>query len=84
MENTPKARIVPWGHRDKDKNFLRGDAPSVKLEVFHLLLSLASKFKWIIAQMDLETAFLQALGFTREIFVRPPREAGTTNVVGKL
>ena len=31
--------------------------------------------------MDVETAFLQALGFTRRIYVRPPREAGTPYVL---
>lgn len=84
LDLTPKARIVPWGHRDQDKDFLRGDAPSISLEVFHFILSLASAMKWKIGQMDIETAFLQALGFRRTIFVRPPREAGTPHILWKL
>lgn len=70
LDGTAKARIVPWGHRHKDKDFLRGDAPSVSLEVLHLILSLAAEFKWLIGQMVIEIAFLQALGFTRKIYVR--------------
>ena len=50
---TPKARIVPWDHRDKDKGFLRGDAPSVIFEIFSLVLALASEHKWEIGQMDI-------------------------------
>ena len=72
LDMTPKARIVPWGHRDKDKDYLRGDAPSVSLEVLRLVLSLVAEHRWTVAQMDIETAFLQALGFDRQVFVRPP------------
>lgn len=84
LDMSPKARIVPWGHRDKDKDYLRGNAPSVSLEILHLLLSLASELDWAIAQMDIETAYLQALGFTRRIYVRPPREAKAPHVLWRL
>lgn len=30
------------GHLDRDKDFLHGDAPFVRFEVFRLLLSVAS------------------------------------------
>lgn len=84
FDGTPKARIVPWGHRDKDKDFLRGDAPSVSFEIFRLVLSLASEHKWEIGQMDIEAAFLQAVGFTRLIYVRPPREANQHGILWRL
>lgn len=69
-----KARIVPWGHRGKDRDFLRGDTPSIDLDIFRLVLSLATDLGWDVEQRDLKTAFLQALGFARKVYVRPPRE----------
>ena len=84
LDNSPKARIVPWGHRDRDKDYLRGDSPCVSLEVLHLVLSIAAEFNWTIAQMDIETAFLQAIGFSRQIYVRPPREARSSHQLWRL
>ncbi len=84
LDGSAKARIVPWGHMDKDKDFIRGDAPSISFEVFRLLLSIAAEMKWEIGQMDIEAAFLQALGFNRVIYVRPPREAGLKGILWRL
>lgn len=61
LEETPKVGIVSWGYRDRVKEYLRGYAPSVHLEVLHLLFSIAAEFKWPIGQMDIEFVFLQAL-----------------------
>lgn len=84
LDGTAKARIVPWGHRDKDKDFIRGDAPSVSLDGFRTVLSISAENKWHVALMDMITAFLQALGFNREIYVRPPREATAPGILWKL
>ena len=56
----------------------------MSLEVFRFVLSLAAEFKWIVGQMDVESAFLQALGFSRRIYVRPPREANTPDILWLL
>lgn len=71
-----KARIVPWGHRDPARFDLRCDLPCLNPDTFRIVLSIAAEMKWRIAQMDAEAAFLQARGFLREIYVRPPKEAG--------
>ena len=73
-DGTPKARIVPWGHRDLEKDNLRGDAPSMNLNCLRLMISLAVERGWEIRKMDVKTAYLQARGFNRTIYVRPPRE----------
>lgn len=74
-DGSAKARIVPWGHRDKDKDFLRGDAPSIDLDIFRLVLSLTAELGWDVGQMDVKTSFLQPLRFARIIYVRPLRES---------
>eukprot|EP00171_Calliarthron_tuberculosum_P004588 IDg4588t1 len=75
-----KARIVPWGHKDREKDFLRTDAPCMNMEVFRLVLSIAVELKWTISEMDVTAAFLQAKGFDRNVYVRPPTEEKSANV----
>ena len=43
-------------------------------EVFRLVLFLAVEFQWTIAEMDITAAYLQAEGFVRYVFVRPPTQ----------
>lgn len=84
LDGTPKARIVPWGHRDAEKNDVRGDAPSLNLDSMRLLLSLAAENRWRVRKMDVKSAYLQAKGFKRDIFVRPPREENDSAGLWKL
>lgn len=66
------------GPCDKDNDYLRGDAPSVSFEIFRFIFSLCAAFGWVVLQMDVKTAFLQARGFNRLVYVRPPR-GGVSN-----
>lgn len=79
-----KARICPWGNHDVEKHSLRTDAPSMLMEVFRLVISVGVEQHWEIGSMDVRAAFLQADGFSRSIYVRPPREEGQKNVLWKL
>eukprot|EP00171_Calliarthron_tuberculosum_P001417 IDg1417t1 len=79
-----KGRIVPWGHRDCDKDMLRCDAPCMNFEVFRLILSFAAERKWTLGEMDVKAAYLQAKGFERDIYVHPPREEQSRGVLWKL
>lgn len=83
-DGTAKARIVPWGHRDADRDSLRNDSPCANLEIFRLVLSVAAEHRWVLGQMDVSTAFLQAEGFHREIYVKPPKEAVDPTGLWKL
>jgi len=83
-DGTVKARICPWGHRDIEKAQLRTDAPCMSEEVFRLIMSLAAEYKWTIGEMDITAAYLQAKGFEREIFVRPPPQEQGNNRIWKL
>jgi len=79
-----KARICPWGHRDKEKEWHRSDAPCMSMEIFRLVLSLATEFKWEIGEMDITAAYLQAKGFDRDVYVKPPKEDNSSNVLWLL
>eukprot|EP00171_Calliarthron_tuberculosum_P004598 IDg4598t1 len=79
-----KARIVPWGHRDLEKDGLRSDSPCVSPEVLRLLFSISDERRWQIGEMDVAAAYLQAQGFEREIYVLPPKEESSKNILWKL
>lgn len=84
LDGSAKVRIVPWVHRDRDKDFLRFDTPSVRFEAFRLLLSIGAEKAWEIFQMDVKVAYLQSKGFNREVYFRPPREENTYVELWKL
>jgi hypothetical protein len=69
-----KARIVAHGHLDDEKLFLRTDAPTMSVTVLRLFLSIATENDWRVGSLDIKAAYLQANGFSREIYVRPPQE----------
>jgi hypothetical protein len=65
-----KARMVPYGHTDDEKSFLRTDAPTM----LRLLISVAAERGWRLGSLNVKAAYLQAAGFNINIFVRPPAE----------
>jgi hypothetical protein len=79
-----KARIVPHGHMDHDKDFLRTDASTMSVEVMRLLISISAERRWRLGSLDVKAAYLQADGFNRDIFVRPPREEADVNHLWRL
>lgn len=83
-DDTPKARIVPLGHRDSDRHNIRSDSPCVNLEIFCLILSLAAENRWIIGQMDIRTEFIQARGFKRILYVIPKKDENDPEGLWKL
>ena len=82
--DTLKARIVPHGHRDEEKQFLRTDAPTMSVEVLRMIVSIAVENQWRIGSLDVKAAYLQATGFNRIIYVRPPKEDQDSNNLWKL
>lgn len=56
----------------------------MNMPIFRLLLSVATQKQWDIGEMEVTAAFLQAKGFSREIYVRPPREAHATGKLCRL
>jgi Reverse transcriptase (RNA-dependent DNA polymerase) len=46
----------------------------MSVEILRLIISLAVENDWRLGSIDIKAAYLQATGFNREIFVRPPKE----------
>lgn len=79
-----KARIVPHGNHDDEKNDVRKDSSNAPLFVVRLLLSLATFLGFHIGTTDIKGAFLQSGPIKREIYVRPPRDLGWKRSRGLL
>ena len=76
-----KARLVVRGFEEIHDEEIPKDSPTCASESLKVVLSVLAQKKWTPYSMDIKTAFLQGQEISRDIFVRPPKEA---NQPGKL
>lgn len=69
-----KARIVPHGNHDDEKDEVRKDSSNAPLFVVRLLLSLVTFLGFRNGTADIKGAFLQSGPIDRDVYIRPPRE----------
>lgn len=50
------------------------------LESLRPLLAVICQNKWKVHSMDIKSAFLQGMELSRDIYIRPPSEAGVDKV----
>ncbi len=72
----PKARLVARGFEELNIHELQKDSPTCASESLRLLLAVICQNKWQVHSMDIKSAFLQGMQLSREIYIRPPPEAG--------
>ena len=75
-----KARLVARGF-EEDKSELRTDSPTCMRETVKVVLTMAVSNQWNINSIDIKAAFLQGKPISRDVFLKPPKEA---HCVGKL
>lgn len=71
---TWKARIVPRGNRDSEKDEIRKDSSTAQFDVIRILLAAVTFMGMRLALADIKGAYLQSGSIQRDIYVRPPRE----------
>ena len=71
-----KARIVPHGTYDTERNEICKEASTAQRFVIRLLLSLVTFLGFRLGIIDIKGAYLQSGPIKRAIYVRPPREWG--------
>ena len=76
-----KARIVPHGNHDDQKDEVPKDSSNAPLFIVRLLLSLVSFLGFRVGTADIKIAFLQSGPITRDFYVRPPREWSTVRSI---
>lgn len=68
-----KARMVLYGHRDRDRFSVRRNSASAELSTARLLLALAQILKFWILTADVKDAHMQSGPIHRELYVMPPK-----------
>ena len=76
--NSMKARLVLRGY-EEEVDF-RTDSPTCMIESVRVLMALAATKGWEIHSADFKTAFLQGDVISRDVFIRPPKEACTNKL----
>ena len=79
-----KARLVARGFEDQATDKGKVDSPTCSKESLSLLLSIVSMKKWQCQAIDIKTAFLQGKTLEREVYLKPPKEFLSENIVWKL
>ena len=78
-----KARIVARGFQETQ--YVPSDSPTVAKTAFRTVLAIAASHGWVITTTDIKSAFLQGNFIDRDVYLRPPKEAGApVGVIWKL
>ena len=79
-----KARLVARGFQEDQSEEIRVDSPTVGKAAMRICFAIAASNHWTLESTDIKSAFLQSDHVDRDIFVIPPKEAGTPGKVWKL
>ena len=83
-EQTIKSRLVAKGFQEENYS-LPSDSPTCTKEGLTLSMVVIASKKWTVCSIDIKSAFLQGRAIEREVYVKPPKEAGVPlNKIWKL
>ena len=72
-----KAHLVARGFEEDNLSNICKDSPTCYKYIFSLTLSIIISNIWIIHSVDVKSAILQGEGLDQDIYLKPPKEAGT-------
>ena len=75
-----KARLVARGFEEQEMEVIRKDSPTCCRENLRIILTIISSKSWKVNTLDIKSAFLQGKQIDREVYIKPPVEAGTENL----
>ena len=78
-----KARLVARGIEEESSN-IRKDSSTCLKENLRLIVCIVSLNGWSIHSIDIKSAFLQGYNIKRDVYIKPPKEAATSNKLWKL
>ena len=80
IEGVPgvKARLVAKGYQDLED--VRSDSPCVTRAGVRLVLVTIATNGWDMKSLDISTAFLQSRPISRNVYLKPPKEAKTKKI----
>ena len=68
----------------QEESTIQSDSPTASKECFRVLLSIIACKRWKIQCIDIKSAFLQGKVLQRDVYLVPPKEAGTEGKLWKL
>ena len=71
-----KARLVVRGF-EENSDSLQKDSPICGKDTLRLIFSIFASKGWTLYSLDVKAAFLQGLPIEREVYLKPPKHAGT-------
>ena len=69
-----RARLVARGFEEQS-NDCSVDSPTVGKVIIRIVLIIAVAMKWVVQSTDIKSAFLQGMPLSREVYIKPPKEA---------
>ena len=80
INNKPdvKARLVARGFEEESN--IRRDSPTCSKQSVRMCLMITATNEWDLKSLDIKAAFLQSDGISRQIYIKPPKEAKTKSV----
>lgn len=73
-----RARLVARGFQEEAD--IISDSPTMTKASLRCILSVAAMNDWCVETVDIKSAFLQGSGLDRAVYIKPPKEAGTSKV----
>ena len=70
-----KSRLVARGFQEENSD-LPTDSPTCTKEGLRLVLSVIASNNWVCSALDVKCAFLQGRPIERDVYIKPPKEAG--------
>ena len=83
-EKKKKARLVARGFQDEPLPNTSTVSPTCRKESLRLMFVITASNGWDISSLDISSAFLQGKKLDRIVYLIPPKEYGTKNVLWKL
>ena len=74
-----KARLVALGYQEQTSD-IRKDSPTCNRDSIRLLLTIVAHEGWKLRHIDVQTAFLQGKRISRNVYIKPPKEAETWKI----
>ena len=77
-----RARLTARGFQEEEE--IPSDSPTLQKANLRTVLAIAAANEWTITATDIKSAFLQGSEMTRDVWVKPPKEAGMQGKLWKL